>query len=173
MKSEEFSTAQHRHPKFTYGDRIRRKIGGPIETIHDLNETVYYFKSGGFCLRDDEECYLLEEKHNGYFLVGKNLDGAPLSDYVSHGYENRSDFRDALRRLIELWGGRIGEYVGDRHGFLRLKFRDIPGGRSEEAWLPPYLLQPTTIPAHLQQSESDSITRELDEAFGFDGAVIE
>jgi uncharacterized protein YodC (DUF2158 family) len=29
-------------PKFTYGDCIRRKSGGPIETVHDMNETAYY-----------------------------------------------------------------------------------------------------------------------------------
>lgn len=154
-------------PKFTYGDRIRRKAGGPIETVHDLNETAYYFQGGGFCLREDEECYELVEKHSGYFLVAKNLDGAPLSAHTSHGYENRSDFCDALRRLIDWWGGRIGERVGDRHGFLRLKFRDMPGG-GEEAWLPLYLLQPCPTPDYLKEKERDPFEEELDRAFCFD-----
>lgn len=153
-------------PKFTYGDRIRRKAGGPIETVHDLNDTAYYFEGGTFALRADEDCYELVEKHSGYFLVTQNLDGAPLADYVSHGYENRSDFRDALRRLIDWWGGRTGLCVGDRHGFLRLKFRDMPGG-GEEAWLPLYLLQPCPMPDYLKEQERDPFEEELDRAFGF------
>lgn len=153
-------------PKFTYGDRIRRKSGGPIETVHDLNDTAYYFDSGTFALRADEDCYELVEKHSGYFLVTQNLDDAPLADYVSHGYENRSDFRDALRRLIDWWGGRTGLCVGDRHGFLRLKFRDMPGG-GEEAWLPLYLLQPCPMPDYLKEQERDPFEEELDRAFGF------
>ena len=153
-------------PKFTYGDRIRRKAGGPVETVHDISDTAYYFEGGGFCLREDEDCYRLEEKATGFFRVADTIDGAPLDDYLSHGYENRSDFRDALRKLIDWWGGRIGERVGDRHGFLHLKFRDMPGG-GEEAWLPLYLLQPCPMSDYLREEEHDPFEMELDQAFGF------
>lgn len=154
-------------PKFTYGDRIRRKSGGPVETVHDLNDTAYYFEGGGFCLREDEDCYRLEEKATGFFLVSDTLDGAPLRDHSSHGYEELADFRRALQQLVERWGGRTGQYVGSRHQFLRLKFRDMPGG-GEEAWLPLYLLQPCPIPDYLKEKERDPFDKELDHAFGFE-----
>lgn len=153
-------------PKFTYGDRIRRKAGGPIETVHDLNDTAYYFEGGGFCLREDEDCYRLEEKATGFFRVSDTIDGAPLDDYASHGYEERHNFRKALRRLIENYGGRVGEYCGDRHGHLQLKFRDRQ--RSEHAWLPIYLLTSCSMPDYLKEEERDPIEEELDRAFEFD-----
>lgn len=153
--------------KFTFGDRIRRKAGGPVKQVADVGATAYYFTDGTFALIDDEDCYVLHEKHSGFFQVDRNTDRAPMDDYVSHGYETRRDFREALRRLLDLWGGRTGEMVGHRHGFLRLKFRDIPFG-SEEGWLPLYLLTPVAIPDYLNQPEPDPIEQELDRAFGFD-----
>ena len=158
--------------KFTYGDRICRKTGGPVETIHDLNETAYYFMGGGFCLRADEDCYRLEEKATGFFRVADAIDGAPLRDHSSHGYEDLADFRRALQQLVERWGGRTGQIVGSRHNFLRLKFTDQPGG-NDEAWLPLYLLSPTKKPEYVVQREQKEAERnlleeELDSAFGFD-----
>lgn len=159
-------------PKFTYGDRIRRKTGGPVETVRSIGPTAYYFESGRFALLDDEDCYRLEQAATGFFLVARDLSGAPLSDYVSHGYLERKDFEQALHHLTSLWGGRIGEVIDERHDFLRLKFRDMPGRRTEEAWLPLYLLQPCPIPDYLLQQAPDPIVQELDDAFGFEGPTI-
>ena len=92
--------------KFTYGDRIRRKTGGPVETVHDISATAYYFEDGGFCLRADEDCYRLEEAATGFFLVSETIDGINLRDHSSHGYEDMADFRRALQQLVERWGGR-------------------------------------------------------------------
>lgn len=153
-------------PKFTFGDKIRRKAGGPMRTIRDIGQTAYYFEDGTFALRDDEDCYALVKQHSGCFLVDSDLDRAPMDRYVEHGYESRQDFRDALRKIIDYWGGRIGQRVGDRHGFLRLKFRDIPGG-GEEAWIPLYLTRPVPMPDYLKERERDPIEEELDRAFGF------
>lgn len=150
--------------KFTYGDRICRKSGGPIETVHDLNETVYYFESGGFFLRDDEDCYRLVEKTTGFFRVADTIDGINLRDHSSHGYEDQADFRRALQQLIERWGGRTGQYVGSRHDFLRLRFADLYDKVSEEAWLPLYLLKAAPVPERLRQPSPDPFIEELDQA---------
>ena len=83
--------------KFTYGDRIRRKAGGPVETVHDMNDTAYYFEGGGFCLREDEDCYRLEEAGTGFFRVSDTIDGINLRDHSSHGYEDLADFRPPHR----------------------------------------------------------------------------
>lgn len=154
-------------PKFTYGDRIRRKAGGPIETVHDLNDTVYYFESGGFCLREDEDCYRLEEAATGFFRVSDTIDGINLRDHSSHGYEDLADFRRALQQLVERWGGRTGQYVGSRHQFLRLRFADEWGGR-EESWLPIYLLSPAPVPDYLSDKPKSAEDESLDKAYGFD-----
>lgn len=154
-------------PKFTYGDKIRRKAGGEVKTIRNIDSQAYHFTDGTFALRDDEDCYVMHEQHSGYFLVDNNLDRAPMDHYVKHGYETRSDFRDALRRLVDWWGGRTGLCVGHRHGFLRLKFRDIPGG-GEEAWIPLYFVTPVPMPEYLKERERDPIEAELDRVFGFD-----
>lgn len=153
--------------KFTFGDRVRRKAGGEIKTIADIGPRAYYFSDGTFALIDDENCYVLHEQHGGYFLVDSDLRRAPLDRYTDHGYETRQDYREALAHIVEWWGGRVGLRVGDRHGFLRLKFRDIPGA-GEEAWLPLYLLTPCPMPEYLKEEERDPIEEELDRAFGFD-----
>ena len=179
MKNEESSVGRpesegqltngQRKTMFTYGDRIRRKAGGPVETVSEVGHTAYYFESGRFALQEDEDCYMLVEKHSGYFLVDKDLGRAPLNRHSEHGYEERSDFREALRRLVGLWGGRTGERIGDRNGFLHLRFHDTPGGRPDEAWLPLYLLRPCPMPEYMNPtSPPHPFIEELDSAFGFD-----
>ena len=103
-----------------------------------------------------------------FYLVTGRLDKAPLSEHLWHGFEEKADFRLALRQLADRWKGRVGERVGERNGFLRLRFHDTPGSRPDEDWLPPYLLEPAPMPDYLCEPEPDPIERELDEAFGFD-----
>lgn len=152
------------NPSFTYGDKVRRKSGGPVMTVSDIGPTAYYFEDGTFALIDDQDCYTLVQKASGFFLVGSSMDGLPLGDHLDHGYEERQDFVAALRRLIERWGGRIGERVGERNKFLQLRFHDTPGGRPDEVWLPLYMLKPVDKPRY-QEDERDE---ELDLVFGFD-----
>lgn len=157
-------------PLFTYGDRIRRKTGDRrVRTITDITAGEYHFRDGTFALISDQDCYEVVEKASGYFLVTKDVTAAPLDDYLHHGYEERYLFADALRKLLDRWGGRTGQHVGTRNGFLLLRFRDNPGGSTEEAWLPLYLLTPTAIPAYIKpETAPDPATAELDEAFGFE-----
>ena len=103
-----------------------------------------------------------------FYLVTGRIDKAPLRDHLWHGYEEKADFRNALRELAERWRGRVGECVAERNGFLRLRFHDTPGGLPDEDWLPPYLLEPAPMPDYLNIPEPDPLERELDEAFGFD-----
>lgn len=153
---------------FSYGDKVRHKNGGPVRTVTDIGPTAYYFADGGFALIDDQDCYTIVQKSSGFFLVGKSLNGLPLRDHLRHGYEDRDDFAAALRRLIEHWGGRVGERIGERNKFLMLRFHDTPGGRPDETWLPLYLLKPVDKPVYLQNPEHDNIEEELDRIFGFD-----
>ncbi len=156
--------------KFTYGDQIRRTAGGPVRTVSDIIAGAYHFTDGTFALVEDQDCYEVVKKASGYFLVASNLDDAPLDDYLLHGYEDRDLFRDALRKLLARYGGRTGQHIGERNGFLMLHFYDIPGGQPEEAWLPLYLLHPTDMPEYMAAMHEpvDEITREVEEAFGFD-----
>lgn len=154
------------HP-FTYGDRIRRRRGGPVVAVRDITPTHYELSDGTILLTADADCYTLVERASGYFLVADSIATLPLADHLQHGYEERRDFADALRRLIDRWGGRTGQHVGTRHGFLRLLFRDVPGG-TEECWLPLYMLTPCPMPDYLKTEEEDPIIKELDDAFGFD-----
>lgn len=155
-------------PKYTYGDKVRRKTGGPVRTIRDIGPTAYYFYDGTFALIEDQDCYVMVEKHSGFFLVANDLSKAPLGNYLQYGYENRTDFRNALQKLIDWWGGRVGEYVGNRYDHLLLKFHDTPGGRPDQAWLPLYLLEPVPMPDWMKENKKDPIEEELDKAFGFD-----
>ena len=150
--------------KFTYGDRIRRTAGGPVETVHNIGPTVYSFESGGFCLREDEDCFRLVEPATGFFRVADTINGAPLRDHSAHGYEDLTDFRRALQQLVDRWGGRTGQYVGSRHDFLRLRFADQYQCVSEEAWLPLYLLKAAPVPEYLRQPPPDPFIEELDRA---------
>lgn len=106
----------------------------------------------------------MEDKR--YYLVLSTIVHAPLREYLLHGYETRRDFEDALRRLVSRWSGRTGECVGERHGFILLRFHDTLGGKPDEAWIPAYLLQPKENPACDNQDDDEQI-RELDRAFGF------
>ena len=158
-------------PVFTYGDRIRRKTGGAVHTISDITAGEYHFADGTFALIADQDCYDVVEKSSGFFLVAKRPTDKILDSHLHHGFEYRDSFADALRKLTSRWGGRTGRNVGERNGFLLLRFYDMPGGVTEEAWIPLYLLSPTDTPCYLQEydlSSSEAIIAELDEAFGFD-----
>lgn len=154
-------------PKYTYGDRLRRTTHGPVLTVRDITPSAYHFDDGTFALIEDQDCYTLVEKASGFFRVCTSLEGLPIDDYLRHGYENRSDFRDALRRLIECWGGRIGEQKDERNKFLLLSFPDTPGGRPDQAWLPLYMLTPCPPSPYANKPQRDPMEKELDRAFGF------
>jgi len=106
-----------------------------------------------------------------FYRVLPGIEQAPLRDYLMHGYESELDFRHALRQLVNRWKRRVGECVGERNGFLLLRFHDTPGGRPDEAWLPKYLLQSAERPGYAAAEgpgSSDETEEELDRAFGFD-----
>ena len=196
MKSEEFATAEKGHrepftvnrepkyshpailpdepaaakPRFTYGDVVRRRSDGRRLVVERIGQDGYHFRDGTYALIADEDCYTLMEKATGYFLVSRTLEGAPLARHLDHGYEDRREFRDALRLLTDRWGGRTGQMVGERNGFLLLRFRDMPGRAVEDKWLPLFLLSPTDVPEHLRPHDptpEELLEQELDEAFGF------
>ena len=146
-------------PIFTYGDIIRRRSDGRLLTVERIGSDGYHFQNGGYALIADQDCYELVEKASGFFR----------NDHASHGYEDRSDFRDALRAIVNRWGGRIGERRQERNGFLRLHFADMPGKVTEVVWLPLYLLTPCPMPDYLTPSPPpDPIEQELDRIFGFE-----
>jgi hypothetical protein len=155
---------------FTYGDRIRRKKGDSrVRTVADITDGEYHFTDGTFALISDQDCYEVTEKASGFFLVTRDVTTAPLDDYLHHGYEERYLFVDALRKLLDRWGGRTGQNVGERNKFLLLRFYDTPGGSTEEMWLPLYLLSPTDTPAYLlPPPPPDLVTSAIDDALGFD-----
>ena len=94
-----------------------------------------------------------------------------LPNHLEHGYEDKQMFRQAIRRIVDRWGGRTGEAVGERHGFLQLRFHDTPGGIPDEEWLPGYLLKPAHAPERqLERRPCDELEAELDDAYGFDHA---
>ena len=114
-----------------------------------------------------------------FYRVSRDMERVPVREYLDHGYEDRQDFRNAVRHIIERWGGRTGEevdrkqhdrefYAGDESRCqLRLRFRDAPGRTVEEAWLPMYLLDPVPMPDYLLPPVIDEEQQELEEAFGF------
>lgn len=156
-------------PLFTYGDIIRRRNDGQLLTVERIGTDGYYFRGGGYALIADQDCYSLVEKASGFFHVAETIDGAPLADHTAYGYEDRSDFRDALRAIVNRWGGRIGERRQERNGFLQLHFADMPGKVTEDVWLPLYLLTPCPMPDYLiPPPPPDPIEQELDRVFGFD-----
>ena len=105
-----------------------------------------------------------------YYLVTGDMRRMPLADHLAHGYEDKWDFYDAVRRLVNRWKGRVGECINERHGFLRLRFNDTPGGKADEDWLPTYMLDPVRGRGSGpdEKSPSDEVPDELDRAFGFD-----
>ena len=107
-----------------------------------------------------------------FFRVVRDRWDLPLPDPLEHGYSDEYEFRQAVRRLLELWHDRVGESVGKRHDFLLIRFHDTPGGRPDEAWIPVYLLQPCGKPDYLMEEkepdEDDEIMCELERIHGFD-----
>jgi len=112
----------------------------------------------------------MKEGMNFFRVVADDLDCAPLSEHLLHGYENERDFRCALRDIRDRWNGRVGECIDIRHGFRRLRFHDTPGGKLDETWIPDYLLKPEKTPAYMLEPkhEPDETEIEIDKAFGFD-----
>jgi len=104
-----------------------------------------------------------------FYRVVNDLYLTRLPDHLDYGYEFERDFRHALWRLVNRWRGRVGVRAGERHGFLLLRFLDTPGGRLDEAWLPPCLLERTDAPPYACTDEEspDDASAELDSAFGF------
>lgn len=153
--------------KFKIGDRLRRKSDSSVCTVERISSDAYHFTDGTIALIADEDCFTLAEQPSGFFLVADSVDDFPLNEYLSHGYESRSDFRSALQKICDRWGGREGERIEERHNFLLLRFYDIPGGETETAWLPHYMLTPCPVPDYLQRDEQqEAEDRLLDEAFG-------
>lgn len=109
------------------------------------------------------------KRERTFYVVTDDLSRAPLRDHMFNGYESRRGFEKALRELARRWHGRVGESVGERNGFLRLRFHDTPGGLPDEAWIPRYLLLKADMPGHLVETvERDETEEELDRIFGFD-----
>ena len=102
-----------------------------------------------------------------YYQVAADMKGVPVNDYLMHGYEDKWVFYDAVQKLLRRWKSRIGECIGERNGFLRLRFHDTPGDMPDEEWLPRYLLTPT-LPPDPPQEETTTEKAELEEAFEFD-----
>jgi hypothetical protein len=105
-------------------------------------------------------------KIGGYYVVVNNVTQRLIDEHMMHGYADKWDFLKALRSILELWKGRVGECVEERYGFLCLRFHDTPGGKPDEAKIPIYLLEPTEAPP--EEEREVEFTKELDEAFGFD-----
>lgn len=113
----------------------------------------------------------MKDSERTFYEVENDLHRAPLAEYIANGFEEKYMFEEALHRLLQRWHDRIGEQVDERHGFVRLRFHDTPGGCPDEAWLPLYLVHPVDMPDYLKEpehDERDEIERELDRIFGFD-----
>lgn len=145
-------------PIFSYGDKIKRKTGGPVHVVKYISDNIYHFTDGTFALVDDQDCYILVEKSSGYFRVAATLEDAPLKEYLYYGYETCSEFSTALRRLVDRWSGRVGESIDVRNKFLLIRFHDTPGGKPDEAWLPCFLLTPESISDQMDEpTEEDEL----------------
>lgn len=100
-----------------------------------------------------------------FYAVKQDLSRAPLREYLQHGYEEMCDFERALRKLMKRWKDRVGERIGERHGFFLLRFWDTPGGKPDEAWLPRYILKQITSPKTKKKTKKEM---EMDDAFEFE-----
>ena len=109
-------------------------------------------------------------EEGGYFVVLSGLGRAPLADFLMHGYVSRYAFVDALRRITARWKKRIGLCVGERNGFLLLRFCDTPGGVPDEEWIPRYLLRPAEPweYAPFLEDGGGGADDGVDHVFGFD-----
>lgn len=152
-------------PCFTFGDKVRRKNGGPIKTVSNIGNEAYYFSDGTFAMIDDQECYVLHEASSRFFRVADSLRTVKLRDHLQHGYETVDEFRSALMKLVDWWGGRVGEYVDHRHEHLLLAFHDTPGGLPDKAWIPLYLLSPCARPDYMDIEEISDTEKELNRIF--------
>ncbi len=119
-----------------------------------------------------------------FYRVSDDMSRLPIRDYLDHGFETKQDFYEAASELVNRWRGREGECIeirawhgkdgeaiDQRHKSLRLRFHDTPGGYPDEAWIPMYLLEPIPTPEYAilrTLTPDELITKELDEAFGFD-----
>lgn len=101
-----------------------------------------------------------------FYLVLDDESKWPTDQHLEHGYENEWDYYRALRRIVNRWKGRTGELIGERDGFMCLRFHDTPGGKPDMAWVPDFLLQCTQMPDYLKPK--DAAEEALDQAFGFD-----
>lgn len=112
----------------------------------------------------------MNEEEHVFYTVNFEIRKAPFADYMMHGYESKWKFYKALSKLADKWQGRTGECVGERHGFLRLRFHDTPGGTPDEEWIPDYMLEPAEMPDYVREmyEERDEVEEELDRVFGFD-----
>lgn len=102
-----------------------------------------------------------------FYIVTSDLTDVPIREHLLHGYESCDDFAHATLRLVGRWKGRVGECVGDRHGFLLLRFHDTPGGCPDEEWIPRYLLKPVENPEY-QENQRNKTNDDMENAFGFD-----
>ena len=87
-------------------------------------------------------------------------------NFHDYGYETEDQLHTAICRLQEKWKGCSGECVGRKHGFLRLRIRNIYHGH-DDVWFPSILVLATPPPSAKVRRETN-IEEELDQAFGFD-----
>ena len=110
-------------------------------------------------------------KERKFFRVIPHTWYLKLPDPQMNGYENETLFRQAVDKLVNLWGKRTGEAISERNGFYYIRFHDTPGGRFDEAWLPKYILEPVPAPeyvATIEENVVDDVTQQMNEAYGFD-----
>ena len=95
-------------------------------------------------------------------ILGQRIDEAKMEQMPQEAAQAAA----AAQKMRE---SLVGESVGERNGFLRLRFHDTPGGLPDEAWIPRYLLLKADMPGHLVETvERDETEEELDRIFGFD-----
>ena len=106
-----------------------------------------------------------------YYTVVTDLWHLKFPDPQMNGFEDMEEFRSAIRRLSDLWKGRVGVIIAEKYNFVRLQFIDTPGGKFDEAWIPKYLIEEVPRPGFVKDcptEERDPIEDEIDRIFGFD-----